>query len=94
MERFRLFVIWAGVLTGLWVFANWPRDGGILGSWMQWAGFPWTFAFWEDGTLRWFDPAAFAADTAAGAAVVIPIAWLCAWSRGRAPRSSSAAGRS
>jgi hypothetical protein len=83
MRRRRLFLIWLAVLTALWVFANWPRDGGTLKFWMHWAGFPWTFAFWENGDLIWFDPAALAADVVVWIALV-PVAWLCAWSRGRA----------
>jgi hypothetical protein len=58
-------------------------DGaGILGV-RESAGFPWTFAFWNSGELRWFDRAALTADLALGLAVVIVVAWLCSWSRGR-----------
>jgi hypothetical protein len=85
VKRWRLFLIWAGVLAALWVFANWPRDGGTLKPDLEWAGFPWTFVFWDSGEVRWFDRAALAADIALGLAVVAGVAWLCA--RSRAPRS-------
>ena len=80
--RKRLFLIWAAVLTAVWVFANLPRDGGPLKRFLQWAGFPWTFAHWQHGQLAWFDPTALAADVALGVFVVAGVAGLCAWSRG------------
>jgi hypothetical protein len=70
-------------MSALWVFANWPRDGGTLKPEWEWAGFPWTFASWDSGQLRWFDRVALAADIALGMAVAIGVALLCAWSRGR-----------
>lgn len=80
--RRRRFLIWLAVLTAVWVFANWPRDGGSLKHFLEWAGFPWTFAFWHGGRLEWFDPTALAADVALGVVVVVPVAWLCAWGSG------------
>jgi hypothetical protein len=77
----RRFLIWLAVLAAVWVLANWPRDGGTLKSWLRWAGFPWTFALWDDGRLVWFNWAALAADVAVLLALV-PVAWLCARSRG------------
>ena len=79
------FLIWLAVLAAVWVLANWPRDGGTLKFWLQWAGFPWTFAFWDGGRLVWFDGAALAADIGVLLASV-PVAWVCARSRGAAPR--------
>ncbi len=84
MGRRRRFLVWLAVLTAVWVFANRPRDGGSLKRFLEWAGFPWTFASWQLGRLEWFDPAALAADIAVGMAVVVPVAWLCSWSRGSA----------
>jgi hypothetical protein len=80
-RRWQVFLCWALVLSALWVFANLPRDGGSLKRFLQWAGFPWTFASWNSGRLEWFDPAALAADVAVGVAVVGAGAGLCAWSR-------------
>lgn len=88
MGRWRVFLFWAVVLSALWVCANWPRDGGSLKSWLQWAGFPWTFAFWDSGRLVWFDPAALVGDLAVGSALVVVVAGLCGWSR-RGNRGSS-----
>ncbi len=84
MGRRRRFLLWLAVLTAVWVYANLPRDGGSLKRFLQWAGCPWTFAFWHGGRLEWFDPGALAADVALGVAVVVPVAWLCAWSRAAA----------
>ena len=81
MGRRQRFFIWLAVLTAVWVLANWPRHAGTLKSWMQWAGFPWTFAFWDRGRLEWFDGLAFAGDIGILLAMV-PVAWVCAWSRG------------
>jgi hypothetical protein len=84
MRRSRLFLNWAGVLTALWLFANMPKDGGRLKPWLEWAGFPWTFAYWEHGQLRRFDAGLLAVDILVGLAAIVSTAWLCAWSRGRA----------
>ena len=81
VPRWRAFVCWALALSAVWVFANWPRDGGSLKRFWRWAGFPWTFAFWDSGQLKWFDPMAFTADVALGVAAVVFVAGLCAWSR-------------
>jgi hypothetical protein len=89
--RRRRFLIWLAVLTAVWAFANWPRDGGSLKRFLEWAGCPWTFAFWHSGRLEWFDPIALAADVAVGVAVIVPVAWLCAWSRGPGPRPTAPA---
>lgn len=74
MGRRQRFLIWMAVLTAVWLFANWPRDGGSLKRFLQWAGCPWTFAFWHHGRLEWFDPGALAADVAVGVAVVASVA--------------------
>jgi hypothetical protein len=87
MRRRQRFLIWLTALTAVWVFANLPsaRLGSLKRFW-QWAGCPWTFAFWNWGQLEWFDAGALAADVALGIAVVVPVAWLCAWSGGKASR--------
>jgi hypothetical protein len=72
---------WAVFLSVVWVYANLPRDGGSLKPFLKWAGFPWTFAFWNWGQLEWFDRAALAGDVAVGVALVVTLAGLCAWSR-------------
>jgi hypothetical protein len=81
--RWRAFICWTLALSTVWVFANLPRDGGSLKWFLRWAGFPWTFAFWNRGKLEWFDPMALAADIALGIAVILLVAGLCAWSRRR-----------
>ena len=91
-RRRRVFLCWTLVLAAVWVFANLPRDGGSLKRFLHWAGFPWTFAFWTFGRLTWFDPAALAADAALGAAVVVSVAGLCAWSRRGAGNPATRAG--
>jgi hypothetical protein len=75
-----MFLWWALVLSALWVFANCP-SGGVLKGDLSWAGFPWTFASWQGTRLETFDLAPFAGDVLLGAAVVIAVAWACAWSR-------------
>jgi hypothetical protein len=85
----RRFLIWFAVLAAVWLIANWPQDGGSLKSWMKWAGFPWTFAFWNAGRLEWFNGVALVADLGVLLALV-PLAWLCAWSRGSAPPQTPA----
>jgi hypothetical protein len=76
-----LFLCWAIALSAVWVFVNLPRDGGSLKPFMEWAGFPWTFAFWEFGRLEWFNPAALAGNIALGVAVILSLARLCSLSR-------------
>jgi hypothetical protein len=78
--RRRIFLWWALVLSGLWVFPNCP-SGGVLKGDLSSAGFPWAFASWRAGRLEVFDLTAFASDALLGAAVVIAAAWACAWSR-------------
>jgi hypothetical protein len=85
----RRFLIWLSVLATVWLLANWPRGGGSLKSSPEWAGFPWTFAFWEDGRLVWFKGAALVADLGVLLALTL-VAWLCAWSRGSLPRQTAA----
>ena len=89
MERRGRFLTWLTVLAAVWVFANRPRSGGALKRFLQSAGCPWPFASWHGGRLEWFDPGALAADGAVGAVLVVPVAWLCAWSR-RGTRPSTA----
>ncbi len=84
----RRFFVWATVLATVWLLANWPRDGGTLKFWMEWAGCPWTFAFWEDGRPKSFDAVAFAADVGV-LALLAAVAWLCAWSYTFKSRSGS-----
>jgi hypothetical protein len=81
----RRFFIWVSALSAVWLFANWPRDGGALKFWMKWAGFPWTFAFWDDGQLEWFNWWALIGDLGV-LLTLIPVAWLCAWSRRAGPQ--------
>lgn len=76
--RRRQFLIWLAVPTTVWALAYLPRDGGPLKRFLQWAGWPWTFAFWDAGKLEWFDPTALIADVGPGSAVVVLAAWLCA----------------
>ena len=84
MKRFwHIFRIWFIVLSAVWGYANLPRDGGTLKSFLEWAGFPWSFAFWDDGQLRWFDSRALAADVAVGFFAAFVLAFICAWSRCR-----------
>lgn len=82
-RRSRVFLCWALVLSALWVFLNLPQDGGSLKRFLQWAGFPLTFAVWESGRLAWFDPVALAADIVLGVGVVVVVAAACAHSRCR-----------
>ncbi len=79
----RIFLIWFVAITAVWTFANRPRDGGSIKRFLEWAGFPWTFAYWEWGRLQWFDTTALVADIALGIGLAIVIAGICAWSRCR-----------
>jgi len=82
-RRRRAFLVWAAILTALWIFANWPRATlGSLKPFFVLAGLPWPFAFWEWGRLKWFSLAALVADVAVWAGLMF-LAWLCAWSRER-----------
>jgi hypothetical protein len=91
MNRFwRIFTIWFLVVAAVWTFANLPRDGGTLKSFLEWAGFPWTFAFWAGNHLEWFNGAALAANIAVGVGVASAIAALCSWSRCRTVSRRSA----
>jgi hypothetical protein len=84
MSRFsRTFFVWFVALVGLAVYANLPRNGGYLKWFWQWAGHPWTFAFWDQSEMKWFDAGALAADIAVWFCVAGVGAWLCAWSRCR-----------
>jgi hypothetical protein len=90
-RRWGLFLGWALALSAVWVFANLPEDGGSLKRFLHWAGFPWTFAFWNSGRLEWFNPAALAADVALGFAAALVGAGLCAWPRRPAPAAEPGA---
>jgi hypothetical protein len=78
--RRRVFIGWSIALGLFWLFANWPRSIS-LANYLEVAGFPWVFAFWVGGQLETFDPGALALDCALGTAVIIGLAFLCAWSR-------------
>jgi hypothetical protein len=75
--------VWALPLSAVWFFANLPRNCGVLKDFLEWAGFPWTFAFWQNDDLVSFYPRALAADIAVGVVAVTTVAGLCAWSRTR-----------
>src|SRR5262245_19935603 len=72
------FVVWLLVLSSVCVLANLPRNAGSLKLFLEWAGFPWTFAFWENSELVWFKPGAFAADIGLAVCVTVGLAFLCA----------------
>jgi hypothetical protein len=81
-HRRRILFSWAVVLSALFVLANcWPRGGGVLKADLSWAGFPWAFVTWDADLLERFDVVSLASDVLLGAAVVITVAWACAWSR-------------
>jgi hypothetical protein len=71
----RVFRRWCGVLTLVWVFANWPRTFGLAGA-FQAAGFP--LVFWNG---RECNLPALAVDSLLGVGVVLGLSALCAWSR-------------
>jgi hypothetical protein len=79
----RTFLIWFLIVVALGLVANLPRDGGALKPFLEWAGFPLPFAFWQYGTLEWFDGVALAADVGMWAAVAAALAGACAWARHR-----------
>ena len=79
----RRFVVWFLVVLAVSVFANLPRDGGALKSFLVWAGFPWTFAFWNGGKLESFSLLALAGDIAIALGCATTIAYLCDLSRPR-----------
>jgi hypothetical protein len=92
MGRFwRVFAIWAAVLSFVWVLINLPRNGGPMLSFLSWAGFPWTFASWKDNRLTSFYPLMLAADVVLGIVVTAAVALLCASQRcrGQLPRPES-----
>ena len=68
-------------IGALWGFANLPRDGGTLKNFLEWAGFPWTFAHWVDGRLEWFNPTVLALDILVGVLVGSFGGLACAFAR-------------
>ena len=92
MSRFRrLFLVWCIPLLALWLCANWPRDGGSLKFYLEWAGFPWIFAFWDSGRLERFSVAALVADVVLAVGSSVTVAAVCAWFRCRRLRFHSVA---
>src|SRR6266404_4791898 len=90
MSRFwRVFLLWALPLTGLWLFANSPRGGGTLKLDYTWAGFPWTFGCWQDGHVTWFDFRSLLLDIVVGPVAIGAVALACAASRVRHERRAS-----
>jgi hypothetical protein len=83
----RVFRRWALVLSALCIFANLPQKGGPLKGGMEWAGFPWRFAFWDSASVISFNPLALLADGAFWGTVVVLLPALCAWSRRGEPCS-------
>lgn len=82
MNRFaRIFTIWFLAIAATWGFANLPRDGGTLKSFMQWAGFPWTFAHWVDGRLEWFSATALILNILVGVVIGVAVGLACAYTR-------------
>ena len=79
----RRFIVWFLVVIAVFVFANVPRDGGTLNSFLVWAGFPWTFAFWDGGRLKTFSATALAADVALALSCASIVAYVCSLSRKR-----------
>ncbi|MFO0925915.1 MAG: hypothetical protein U0736_02620 [Gemmataceae bacterium] len=87
--RRRVFLAWMLVLSAVWLLANRPRNLGTLKAFLgEWAGFPWTFAHWQDGRLTEFDPLALVGDVVVGAILIVLLAGLCAWSRRRSAPSA------
>jgi hypothetical protein len=74
---------WSVVLIASGLFANRARDGGTLKPFLESAGFPWVYAFWDHDRLEFFDPAALMADVALWLGLTAAIAGGCAWSRTR-----------
>jgi|GEM_PF-4300933 len=77
----RRFVVWFLLVVGVFAFANLPRDGGTLKSFLVWAGFPWKFAFWNSGRLESFSLWALVGDIALALGCATTIAYLCNLSR-------------
>jgi hypothetical protein len=91
MGRRQVFLVWATILTAVWVFANWPQAISSLKREFVIAGCPWIFAGWERGRLECFRPAALAADVAVWVGLML-LAWLCGWSRTSHSRQDGKAG--
>jgi hypothetical protein len=87
--RWRWFALWALILLGLAIFANWPRDGGSLIPDLVWAGFPWTFAHWESGRLISLNLLALSGDIIVNLGLIAAIAFACAVARARGPNSGT-----
>lgn len=75
--RFNRAAVWFLVVIALFVFGNLPRDGGTLISYLVWAGYPWTFAFWDSGRLESFSIMALAGNIAVAVACAVAAAYLC-----------------
>ena len=89
MNRFaRIFAIWFLAVVAFWGFANLPRDSGALKSFLEWAGFPWTFAQWVDGQLNWFSTTVLMLDLLVGLSTASAVALACAYSRCGWPMAS------
>lgn len=82
MNRFlRIFMVWFFAVMALWGFANLPRDGGTHKSFLEWAGFPWTFAHWAHGRLGWFSATALLLDVLVGLLLGGAAGLVCASTR-------------
>jgi len=84
----RIFAIWFLAFVAFWGFANLPRDGGALKSFLEWAGFPWTFAQWVDGRLEWFSGTVLTLDILVGLFIASAVGFVCAYSRCGCPMAS------
>jgi hypothetical protein len=80
--RNRVFVYWAIALAAFWIFANWPYRYGLAGFFQQ-AGFPFVFWFRAAGWEPEFSGLALTGNVVIGAMIVMGVASLCAWSRGK-----------
>ena len=82
VSRFaRIFTVWFLAIMAIWGFANLPRDGGTLKSFLEWAGFPWTFAHWVHGRLEWFSATALILDILVGVLIGSAVGLACACTR-------------
>jgi hypothetical protein len=74
--HWRRFALWATLLFGLALWANWPKNGGALKTFLWDAGFPLRYAYWTNRELQSFSAAALIVDVFIAAAIILSFSLL------------------